>query len=209
MKLFQSILVAPAALGLLGSISATATQLNINDASRYSQVESIPTFDQIYPNDWAHKALTKVATTRGCLGSIPDGNITRLEGASILNKCLTNSAQLSKQETRLIAEFNSELALVRANSDSLDIYDSKFEAGTFSATTSASFSTDMAIGSVDQAANQDSVQTAYGFSMALTTSFTGEDSLDVTLSGGAGGDALSELDLSGMDDANDLGVDGI
>ena len=209
MKLFQSFLVAPAALGLLGSISATATELNINDASRYSQVASIPTFDQIYPTDWAHKALTKVATTRGCLGSIPEGNLTRLEAASILNKCVTNSAQLTEQETRLITEFNSELGLIRANSDSLDFYNSEFEAGSFSTTTSASFSADMAIGSVDQAPKQDSVQTAYGFSMDLTTSFTGEDSLGVTLSGGNGHGALTEFDLSGMANANDLGVDGI
>ena len=46
MKLFQSLLVAPAAIGLLSSISASATELNINDASRYSQVTSIPSFDE-------------------------------------------------------------------------------------------------------------------------------------------------------------------
>ena len=209
MKLFQSLLVAPAALGLLGSISATATELNMNDASRYSQVASIPTFDQIHPTDWAYKAISDIAKSRGCLGSIPQGNLTRLEAASILNKCLTNAAKLTVQETRLITEFNSELARVRSNSDSLDFYESGFDAGTFSATTSASFSADMAIGAVDQAANQDKLQTAYGFSMALTTSFTGEDSLDVALSGGNGHGALTEFDLSGMTDANDLGVDGI
>jgi len=209
MKLFQSLMVAPAAIGILSSISTTATELNMHDSSRYSQVESIPTFDQIYPDDWAYKALTEVATARGCLGSLPEGNINRLEAASIVNRCLTKAAQLTELETSLIKEFNSELAIVRANSDSLNLYANEFEAGIFSATTSASFSADMAIGSVDQAANQDSLQTAYGFSMGLTTSFTGEDSLDLALSGGAGGDALSEFDLSGMDDANDLGVDGI
>ena len=209
MKLFQSLLVAPAALGLLGPISATATELNLNDASRYSQVASIPTFDQIYPNDWAHKALKEVATSRGCLGSIPEGNINRLEAASILNKCLTNSAQLTEQETRLITEFNSELALIRANSDSFDLYKNDFEAGTFSATTSASFSADMAIGTVEQRANEDKVQTAYGFSMALATSFTGDDSLDVALSGGNGHGALTEFDITNMGGANDVQVDGI
>ena len=209
MKLFQSLLVAPTALGLLGSISATATELNMNDASRYSQVASIPTFDQIYPNDWAHKALTEFATTRGCLGSIPEGNITRLEAASILNKCVTNSAQLTEQEKSLITEFNSELAVVRANSDLLDLYDSKFEAGTFSTTTSASFSADMAIGSVENAVNQETLQTAYGFSMSLMTSFTGDDSLDVTLSGGNGGGALTEFDITNMGVADLVAIDGI
>mgnify|MGYP001467441707 CR=1 FL=1 len=209
MKIFQSLLMAPAALGLLCPISATATELNIKDASIYSQVESIPTFDQIYPTDWAYEAISDIAKSRGCLGSIPEGNLTRLEAATILNKCLTNAAKLTEQETRIITELNSELARVRANSDSLDFYENEFDAGTFSATTSASFSSDMAIGSVDQAANQDKLQTAYGFSIALTTSFTGEDSLDVALSGGNGHGALTEFDLSGMTDANDLGVDGI
>ena len=209
MKLFQSLLVAPAAIGLLSSISASATELNINDASRYSQFTSIPKFDQIYPNDWAHKALKEIATSRGCLGSIPEANLTRLEAASILNGCLANVAKLTEQETKLITEFNSELALVKANADSLDFYESEFEAGTFSATTSASFSADMAVGSVDQAANQDTVQTAYGFSMALTTSFTGDDSLDVTLSGGNGGGALTEFDITNMGVADLVAVDGI
>ena len=207
MKLFQSLLVAPAAIGLLSSISASATELNINDASRYSQFTSIPTFDQIYPNDWAHKALKEIATSRGCLGSIPEANLTRLEAASILNGCLANVAKLTEQETKLITEFNSELALVKANADSLDFYESEFEAGTFSATTSASFSADMAVGSVDQAANQDTVQTAYGFSMGLTTSFTGDDSLDVAISGGNGHGALTEFDLTAT--GSDFQMDGI
>ena len=209
MKLFQSLFAAPAAIGLFSSISATATELNINDASKYSQVASIPTFYQIYPSDWAHKALKEITISRGCLGSIPEGNLTRLEAASIINNCLSNAAKFTDQETRLITEFNSELKLVRANSDTLDIYSSELEAGSFSATTSASFSADMAIGSVENAANQESIQTAYGFSMALMTSFTGDDSLDVTLSGGNGGGALTEFDITnmGVDDA--VAIDGI
>ena len=209
MKLFQSLLVAPAAIGLLSSISATATELNIIDASKYSQVASIPTFDQIYPSDWAHKALKEITISRGCLGSIPEGNLTRLEAASILNDCLSNATKFTDQETRLITEFNSELKLVRANSDTLHLYSNEFEAGSFSVTTSASFSADMAIGSVENAANQESIQTAYGFSMGLMTSFTGDDSLDVTLSGGNGGGALTEFDITnmGVDDA--VAIDGI
>ena len=36
MKLFQQLLVAPAALGLIAPIAATATELNINGVSDYS-----------------------------------------------------------------------------------------------------------------------------------------------------------------------------
>ena len=41
MKLFQRLLVAPAALGLLSPLAANATEVNLNDISNYSDVESI------------------------------------------------------------------------------------------------------------------------------------------------------------------------
>ena len=41
MKLFQRLLVAPAALGLLTPLSANATEVNLNEISNYSDVESI------------------------------------------------------------------------------------------------------------------------------------------------------------------------
>jgi len=48
MKLFKSLLVAPAALGLMAPMSATANELNITDVSGYSsseEVQSISDFD--------------------------------------------------------------------------------------------------------------------------------------------------------------------
>ena len=41
MKLFKSLLVAPATLGLLAPITANATEVNLNEISNYSDVESI------------------------------------------------------------------------------------------------------------------------------------------------------------------------
>ena len=41
MKLFKSLLVAPAALGLLTPFSASANEVNLNDISNYSDIESI------------------------------------------------------------------------------------------------------------------------------------------------------------------------
>ena len=41
MKLFQRLLVAPAALGILVPISANANEVNLNEISNYSDVESI------------------------------------------------------------------------------------------------------------------------------------------------------------------------
>ena len=55
MKLFQSLLVAPAALGLLAPVTAEAVELNLVDISRYSNVnvENISNFSDLYPSDWS------------------------------------------------------------------------------------------------------------------------------------------------------------
>ena len=53
MKLFQRLLVAPAALGLITPIAANATEVNLNEISNYSEVESIEfvnSFDSDQPN---------------------------------------------------------------------------------------------------------------------------------------------------------------
>ena len=41
MKLFQRLLVAPAALGFLVPISANASEVNLNDIASYSDVDTI------------------------------------------------------------------------------------------------------------------------------------------------------------------------
>ena len=126
MKFFQSLLVAPAVLGLITPLSANASNLNLNDSSIYSQESNIPTFDSIYSSDWSFKAITDLARSRGCLGSIPNGNISRFKAASIINSCLSNVAQLSEIEERLIEEFKPELALIKSSVDRIETRMSKF-----------------------------------------------------------------------------------
>ena len=41
MKLFKSLLIAPAALGLMVPIATNASEVNLNDISNYSDLESI------------------------------------------------------------------------------------------------------------------------------------------------------------------------
>ena len=84
-----------------------------------------------------------------------------------------------------------------------------FEAGGFSETTTASFSADFAIGSVEGTAGEEAITTAYGFQIDLSTSFTGEDSFDVSLDAGEAGanTTLDELDLNSNGET--LAVDGI
>ena len=154
MKLFKSLLIAPAALGLLAPMSAIANEFNLSDVSTYS----------------------------------------------------------SSKEVKNISEFNAakELAVTNSRVDGLEARFNNFEAGAFSETTTASFSADMAIGSLDGVAGQEAVTALYGFQIDLNTSFTGEDSLDISIDAGNGastGDGLDELDLNETGDA--LTVDGV
>ena len=173
MKLFQSLLVAPAALGLLAPMTATANELNIADVTGYS----------------------------------------------------------SSEEIQSISDFNAakELAVTNSRVDGLEARFNNFEAGSFSETTTASFSADFAIGQVDGLGitatvtdGNEALQAIYGFQIDLNTSFTGEDSLDISIDAGNGAaantttdsgtvtawsTALSEFDLNGGTDG--LTVDGV
>jgi len=152
MKLFKSLLVAPATLGLLAPLSATANELNITDVSSYS----------------------------------------------------------SSEEVQNISEFNSkELALTNSRVDGLEARLNNYEAGSFSTTTSASFGADFVIGAVDGAGyKKEGVTFDYQYGMNLSTSFTGEDSLDLTIeTGNAGSASATILDMNGMSDT--MTLDGI
>ena len=92
-----------------------------------------------------------------------------------------------------------------------------FEAGSFSETTSASFSADMYLGSVDggdhdtdtnKPDEKSSVMAGYSFQIDLNTSFTGEDSLDISIdAGNSGGNGTVEFD--GNSSGDTLMVDGV
>jgi len=136
MKLFKSLLVAPATLGLLAPMSATANEVTISDFTPAEQ-----------------------------------------------------------------------LAITNSRVDGLEARMNNIEAGSFSETTAASFSADFAIGAVDGNANE-AVTAGYSFQIDLTTSFTGEDSFDVSIDAGNADDgSLDELDLN--DSGDGLMVDGV
>ena len=140
MKLFKSLLVAPATLGLLAPMSVTANEITINDFN--------PVIEE-----------TLVAGGEG-------------------------------------------------------LVDNHSHDGGFSETTTASFSADFAIGAIDGNGistgvtdGDEALEAYYGFQIDLSTSFTGEDSLDVSLDAGNAGGAVTEFDLNGTSD--DLQVDGV
>jgi len=152
MKLFKSLLVAPATLGLLAPMSATANEVTINDF---------------------------------------------------------NPAE--------------EIAVTNSRVDGLEARINNFEAGGFTDTTSASFTAEAVLGGVstddqailtdDATMNVEALSFEYQYGIGLTSSFTGEDSLDVTIDvGGAGPVAgLSATNaLMGFDATEDvMVVDGI
>ena len=155
MKLFKSLLVAPAALGLLAPISASANEVHLNDISNYSDTESFELFNSFNKEEPAQDLL--LAGGEGLV-------------------------------------------------DSSDSYDHD---GGFSSTTSASFGADFVIGSVDGAGTgQEAVTFDYQYGMTLSTSFTGEDSLDLVIeTGNAASASGTILDMNGMGDV--MTLDGI
>ena len=151
MKLFKSLLVAPAALGLLAPVAATANEVTISDFTPAEQ-----------------------------------------------------------------------LAITNSRVDGLEARLNNIEAGSFSETTTASFSVDFGLGLEDgkglftgRADGDEDLQAVYSFQIDLNTSFTGEDSLDISLDAGNGPvntagtstSPLAELDLNNTTDL--LTVDGV
>ena len=151
MKFFKSLLVAPAALGLLSPISASANEVHLNDISTYSDIESFELFNS-----------------------------------------LNNEEPVQD-------------LLLAGGEGTVDSYDHD---GGFSSTTSASFGADFVIGAVDGASGQEAVTFDYQYGMTLSTSFTGEDSLDLVIeSGNAVSASATILDMNGMSDL--MTLDGI
>ena len=113
MKLFQQLLVAPAALGLLAS-GANAAELNINGVSDYAasadQVTSVTQFSDVYPTDWAYQALANLVETYGCVAGYPNGTfrgnraMTRFEAAALLNACLDRITEVTDELRRLLKD---------------------------------------------------------------------------------------------------------
>jgi len=114
-----------------------------------------------------------------------------------------------------ISDFNpaEEIAVTNSRVDGLEARLNNFEAGGFSETTTASFGVDMVVGAVDSDLDISEATTFdYQMGIGLSTSFTGEDSLDVTID--IGGSDPDDMTVSGTAmglDATEgvLTVDGV
>ena len=145
MKLFQQLMLAPAALGLVAPLGAMAAELNFNGVSKYSsseeQVTSISQFSDVYPTDWAYQALANLIERYGCVAGYPNGTfqgnraLSRYEAAALLNACLDRVTEITDEVRRLMKAFEKELAVVKARVDGLEAAVGELEATQFSTTT--------------------------------------------------------------------------
>ena len=150
MKLFKSLLIAPATLGLLAPISVFAGETSLEDISKYSNSENI---------DFAN---------------------------AFLNDDQNNDPLLAGGE-----------GLVETSIDS-----------GFSETTTASFSVDSTIGAIDGDTTSEATVFEYQFNIGLSTSFTGEDSLDVAIDSGSTAASTADNPMA-FDTGAALSVDGV
>jgi len=196
MKLFQQLLVAPAALGLLAPVAANAAEININDVASYSSTsEQIneAQFSDVIPGDWAYTALSNLSESYGCVDnsytqSLKSGQpLTRYEAAALVNACLEGGLMaggegLTSDAMRLSNEFGAEMAILKGRVDGLESQIKELSAGSFSSTTKMKGKVAFVVGAVDYAANAnndkgDALSLNYSFRVDLNSSFTGKDRL--------------------------------
>jgi len=156
MKLFKSLLIAPATIGLLAPFSTFASETSLNDISKYSNLEHIDLANAFVNDEPNHNSL--------------------LAGGE---------------------------GLVESSSSD----------GGFSQTTAASFSVDAVLGQVDGAGDtgtnsNESTSLDFQFNIGLSTSFTGEDSLDIAIDSGSA-TASTMGGKMGFDTGTSLKVDGV
>ena len=140
MKLFQKLLLAPTALGMLSPIAVSASEANFKDTNDYSQSDIEVSIESFKP--------------------------------------------LSSKNPLLAGGEGTN----HSHSDSTD-----FDDDSFSSTTSASFTSNFAIGSIDTGSDS-KIHAGFDYVMELSTGFTGDDSLDVEIEAGTLGN-LSAIDF--------------
>ena len=196
MKLFQQLMLAPVALGLVAP--ATATELNLEGVNRYAsqeQVTSISQFSDIRKPDWAYQALTNLVERYGCVAGYPNLTykggqaMTRFEAAALLNACLDRVTETTDELQRLMKEFQSELAVLRGRVDGLESKVGQLEATQFSTTTKLKGEVNFILGGVPGLETNKGVDvgnTAFNYDVRLNfdTSFTGKDLLRTRLRSG-------------------------
>jgi hypothetical protein len=222
MKIFQQLMLAPVAVGLIAP-SATAAELNMSGVNQYAsseQVVSVTQFSDVRPTDWAYQALSNLVDRYGCVAGYPDGTyrggraMTRYEAAALLNVCLDRVTEVTEELDRLISEFEVELAILKGRVDGIESKVIELEVTQFSTTTKLNGEATFVLGGVPDLKlnNGENVgNTAFNYDVSLNfdTSFTGNDLLRTRLRAGNFSAAPfgSDSSLFKLDDAEMTGSD--
>ncbi|WP_413293924.1 iron uptake porin [Prochlorococcus sp. MIT 0603] len=202
MKLFQQLLLAPAALGLLAPLAATAAEVNINDVANYAKspnqaqaVKSVQ-FSDVVPGDWAYTALQNLSESYGCVDNAYTQNLksgqalTRFEAAALVNACLEGgmaSAEANADFSRLSNEFGTEMAILKGSAEGLESKVTELSAGQFSGSTKIDNKVVFNTGYVDNDqsnANDNKLTTSFMTQTNVNTSFSGKDRLYTRIKSG-------------------------
>jgi hypothetical protein len=221
MKLFQQLMLAPVAVGLIAP-SATAAELNLDGVNQYStseQVTSVAQFSDVRPTDWAYQALSNLVDRYGCVAGYPDGTyrggraMTRYEAAALLNACLDRVTEVTDELRALQEEFKAELIVLRGRVDGLEAKVGVLEATQFSTTTKLNGEVNFVLGGVPDYRSRETKAdgTAFNYDVRLNfdTSFTGSDLLRTRLRAGNFSDLPfgSSTSLFKLDKAETTGGD--
>ena len=82
MKLFKSLLVAPATLGLLAPLSATANEINLADVSNYSSSEEVENISDFNPAKELAVTNSRVDGIEARLNDFEAGSFSETTSAS-------------------------------------------------------------------------------------------------------------------------------
>jgi hypothetical protein len=170
MKLFQKLLLAPAALGLMAPVAASASDLasagglnsyiqqndlhNFRVWSDQNQVTNVQQFNDVKPTDWAYQALSNLIERYGCVAGYPNGTfkggqaMTRFEAAALLNACLDRITETTDEIQRLQQDFAKELSVLQGRVGSLEKKVGTLESTQFSTTTKLEGDTYWTLGGV-------------------------------------------------------------
>ncbi|MFN6518997.1 MAG: iron uptake porin [Nostoc sp. CreGUA01] len=175
-----------------------------------AQVNSVSELSDVQPTDWAFQALQSLVERYGAIAGYTDGTfkgdraLTRYEFAAGLNTALdrinqiiaSSTADLVKQEDldtikKLREEFSTELATLQGRVDAAEAKLGVIESQQFSTTVKLTGRAQIVLGSLFSGNNvvtgrpAPRVVTQQGsVSLRLNASFTGKDSLGITLGGG-------------------------
>ncbi|MBD2533517.1 carbohydrate porin [Nostoc flagelliforme FACHB-838] len=176
-----------------------------------AQVNSVSELSDVQPTDWAFQALQSLVERYGAIAGYTDGTfkgdraLTRYEFAAGLNTALdrinqiitSSTADLVKQEDldtikKLREEFSTELATLQGRVDAAEAKLGVIESQQFSTTVKLTGRVQFVLGSLFAGNNvltgrpaprivtlQDAV------TLRLNASFTGKDSLGITMGGGS------------------------